>query len=116
MHMAHIYARQLGSNKKFALLYAWHMEHIRKSMQNGIVRFVFIKLSGEIRMAKGTLHPLLIPEDKRPKGTATGEPNYSTIAFFDLDKQDWRSFRILDFQYAEDIYLLTEVPVLKERG
>ena len=108
MHMAHVFARQ-GMNKSYALTWAWHMETLRKGMRNGIVRFRFIKKDGSIRDAKATLHPLLIPEDKLPKGTKTGKPNYEAIAFFDLDKQEWRSFRITDFEDILEAYSLTEI-------
>ena len=107
MHMAHVFARQ-GMNKSYALTWAWHMQTLRRFLQNGIVRFRFIKLNGEVREAKATLHPVLIPEDKKPKGTSTAAPNYASMAFFDLDKQEWRSFRITEFDEVLEAWLFTE--------
>ena len=110
MHMAHVFARQ-GMNKSYALVWAWHMETLRKALQNGIVRFRFIKINGDVREAKATLHPLLIPEDKWPKDHHVDHVNHNfgAMAFFDLDKQDWRSFRITDFEEVLEAYALNEV-------
>ena len=108
MHMAHVFARQ-GMNKSYALTWAWHMETLRKGMRNGIVCFRFIKKDGSIRDAKATLHPLLIPADKLPKGQSQCQCQYQSMAFFDLDKQEWRSFRITDFEDILEAYAITEV-------
>ena len=108
MHMAHVFARQ-GMNKSYALVWAWHMQTLRKALLNGIVRFRFVKLNGDIREALGTLHPLLIPADQAPKGTSTAAPNYSSIPFFDLEKQEWRAFRITEFDEVIEAYALTEI-------
>lgn len=108
MHMAHIFARQ-GMNKSYALTWAWHMQTLRKALLNGIVRFRFIKLNGDVRDAKGTLHPLLIPEDQKPKGTQIINPKFETINYFDLDRNAWRAFRITEFDEVLEAYALTEV-------
>jgi hypothetical protein len=52
----------------------------------------FTKANGERRKMRCTLNEELIPEDKRPKGS-TRKTSDDTIAVFDLEKQDWRSFR-----------------------
>ena len=110
MHMAHVFARQ-GMNKSYSLVWAWHMQTLRKALLNGVVRFRFIKLNGDVRDALGTLHPLLIPADAVPKGTSTAAPNYSSMPFFDLEKQEWRAFRITEFDEVLEAYALTEVMV-----
>ena len=56
------------------------------------IELEFVKANGELRKMRCTLNEELIPEDKRPKGSARKTPE-DTIAVFDLDKQDWRSFR-----------------------
>ena len=112
MHMAHIFARQ-GMNKSYALTWAWHMETLRKGMRNGIVRFRFIKKDGSIRDAKGTTNLVLIPSDKWPKGEEQSQrqrqSQCQTINYFDLDRNDWRSFRITDFEDILEAYAITEV-------
>ncbi|MBQ4394469.1 MAG: DUF2693 domain-containing protein [Paludibacteraceae bacterium] len=108
MFYAHVFARR-GMSKSYSLRYGWMMVSLRTALQNGILRFRFVKANGDIRDAKGTLHPLLIPDDKAPKGTETGKPDFSTIAFFDLDKQEWRSFRITDFEFVLQAFVIKEV-------
>ena len=108
MHYAHIFAQE-GMDKSLALTWGWHVIALHTALKNGILRFRFTKANGEIREAKGTLHPLLIPEDKMPKGTGITLPKYSSVAFFDLDKQDWRAFRITDFETVLDAYQIKEI-------
>ena len=53
----------------------------------------------------------LFPEDKKPKGSPDYKPSWGTMAYYDLDRQDWRSFR-LDALYNIDAYLtLNDVPL-----
>ena len=85
---------------------AWYLIHFREWLAGGIVTFSFFKKDGTIREAKGTLHPLLIPADKMPKGSEDYTPNYSTIPFFDLEKQEWRSFNICNFIGFVSVYQL----------
>ena len=87
---------------------AWYFVHFCQALRNGVVTFSFWKKDGSIREAKGTTHPLLIPLDKRPHMDLQHEPNYSAIAFFDLDKQEWRSFSITNFIGFVTIYELKE--------
>ncbi len=108
MHYAHIFALK-GMNKSDALTWGWYIIALHSVLKNGILRFRFTKANGDVREAKGTLHPLLIPEDKKPKGTGSAKPNFSTIPFFDLDKQDWRAFRITDFKTVLEAYKIKEI-------
>lgn len=55
------------------------------------VRFVFRKQDGSERHARGTCNLQHIPLDKHPKKEI---PVTTAIRFFDLDKEDWRSFEI----------------------
>lgn len=83
-----------------ALKLAWYFVRFKQRLKQGICTFTFIKHDGTQREAKGTLHPLLIPEDKKPKGDMSDGavlPNFKSIAYFDLDKQDWRAFTLENF-------------------
>ena len=78
--------------------YAWYFERLRRWMSTDIVAFSYWKNDGTIREARGTLNPELIPEDKRPKGTFAGiHQPAASFAYFDLDKQQWRSFTLDNF-------------------
>lgn len=96
---------------KTAVDEGWSLVRLREQLKNGIVTFTFFKQDGSIRYAKGTLHELLIPEDKKPKGDMSdgaAMPNYKSIAYFDLDKQDWRAFSIDKFIRFVTVYEIKE--------
>lgn len=75
----------------------WYYVHLREWLKEGIVTFSYWKNDGSIREAKGTLNALLIPADKKPKGSVLATPHYEAVAYFDLDKQEWRSFSVTCF-------------------
>ena len=77
--------------------HAWYFENLREWLRKGVVTFSYWKKDGTIREAKGTLNDLFIPLDKRPHMDLQHEPNYSAVAYFDLDKQEWRSFAVTHF-------------------
>lgn len=53
----------------------------------------FDKADGSERTMRCTLVEGKIPEDKKPKGTGR-ESSDSVQRVFDLDKQEWRSFKV----------------------
>ena len=114
MGWAHVIRRTTECAWSEALQRAWDMFYIHKWLCHDIVKFVYIKSDGSVRAARGTLHPELIPEEKRPKGIrqmqiAAGvrKPDYRTIAYFDLDKRDWRTFSPAYFIQECSVYLLS---------
>lgn len=93
-------------DKASSLRGAWWFESFRDTMNNGIARFVYRKADGTTRIALGTRSPSLIPIDKLPEGdmsddTAKMEDNIKTFPYFDLEKMEWRSFRVLLFVSLE---------------
>tara|TARA_B100000927_G_C16416902_1_gene449671 strand:+ start:670 stop:936 length:267 start_codon:yes stop_codon:yes gene_type:complete len=55
----------------------------------------FIKVNGEERDMQCTLKEDLIPGDKKPKDDDQGvQATIGVIKVFDVDKQDWRSFKV----------------------
>ena len=77
---------------------------IRSLLQKQAVTVTFVKADGTLRDMKCTLNFDSIPLDRHPKGTASltfpdvastpdrkSDPH--SIAVFDLDKGEWRSFR-----------------------
>ena len=55
----------------------------------------FIKVNGEERDMQCTLKEDLIPESKNPVADDQGvQATIGVIKVFDIDKQDWRSFRV----------------------
>lgn len=96
---------------KTAVNKAWSLVRLREMLKNGIVTFTYYKWDGSLRKAKGTLHELLIPDDKKPKGDMSdgaAKHNYKSIAYFDLDKQEWRAFSIDKFIGFVTVYEIKE--------
>lgn len=60
-------------------------------LREGTITVGFTKKDGEDRRMNCTL--INIPADKQPKGDAP-ERKGTSLAVFDVDKQDWRSFNL----------------------
>lgn len=120
MHMAHkllgFYPHMEWSE---VMKLAWQFLYLRQMLQRGIVKFSYYKindviLTRVIRPARGTLCNELIPKRFQPTGSPLYTPNYGTMSYYDLDAQDWRSFR-LDCLYNIDSYIaLNEVKLNEE--
>lgn len=54
----------------------------------------FTKVDGEQRRMWCTLNDTYIPDASKPKNEKPLKENDSVIRVFDLDKQEWRSFRV----------------------
>lgn len=105
MRTAHVLQKGDEDHKygqSLALKQAWWFESFRDAISNGFARFTYLKMDGSTRTALGTRAPSLIPTDKLPKGdmsddAATWEDSVKSIPYFDLDKNEWRSFNVLNF-------------------
>lgn len=68
-----------------------------KSMLHGGAMVVnFVKSDGTVRQLVGTLVDDMIPEAKRPKidpEKPSKAPSTSACSVFDIEKQEWRSFK-----------------------
>lgn len=63
-------------------------------MRNERVNVCFVKADGTDRWMHCSLHPDLIPADKLQKEEANPRKrSEEAMVVWDLDKQDWRSFR-----------------------
>lgn len=72
-------------------------EQIVNALRLGVVNLSFTKVKdGAVREMRATLVSDQIPEDKMPKtdSNANLEKNQVAVRVFDLDVQDWRSFRV----------------------
>ena len=66
------------------------------------VRFVFLKQDRTERRARGTRNLQYIPLEKHLK-TIGPHPITTSINYYDLDRQEWRSFRIGNLLRVENI-------------
>lgn len=80
-----------GNFKSFseALKHAWKVIRLKMQLKKGEVTFMFKKVDGTIRTALGTLN--LITE--KGEGNKSKAPNFGQIAYFDLQKGQYRSFK-----------------------
>ena len=81
-------------------------ENVVNTLREGIVRLSFVKVKdGQIRNMRATLNTKFIPEAKMPKtdANANTEKNQLAVRVFDLDIEDWRSFRVDSLQTFESI-------------
>ncbi len=67
------------------------VDTIVQQLAEGEATFSFRKSDGTTRTAKGTTKVDLIPEGSRAASAPAA--NAPTVAFFDLDANEWRSFR-----------------------
>ena len=96
-----------NGNMAFALRSAWWFESFRDALSNGFARFTYRKLDGTTRTALGTRSPLLIPADKIPKcpqDNEEWEERAKAIPYFDLEKKEWRSFSVLNFNSLDMVW------------
>ena len=90
MKRAWMLVKVYGFSMAEAMKQAWLVLKLKAALKNGIVKFYYQKLNGEVRTAWGTLKDGLIPETK---GTER-KKNESLITYFDNEKQAYRSFKI----------------------
>lgn len=65
---------------------------LKNVLKEQIALVEFTKTDGSVRKMKCTLAESEIPTEKLPKNTKTTK-NESALAVFDVEKQDWRSFK-----------------------
>lgn len=77
---------------------------VRNLLQLQTITVSFVKADGTVRDMRCTLNWEFIPTDKQPKGDVPvedllkeskkrREPDPHTLRVFDVEKQEWRSFR-----------------------
>lgn len=71
-------------------------EELNIRLQKGPVKFTYTKKNGETRHARGTKSPSYISKNygKENLPSGNGTPKLGVIAYFDLDKEAWRSLCI----------------------
>ena len=75
-----------------AISKAFELETIKKRMMCGeVVRFAYLKLNGEVRIAVGTLQPQAVQANIA--GTGIPKRFYGMFAYLDLEKMAWRAFK-----------------------
>jgi len=66
---------------------------VRDALKGGEVNVTFFKADGTIRDMRCTLEEASLPKIEVKEGTSTRKRSEDALAVFDLDKNEWRSFR-----------------------
>ena len=110
MRTAHVLQKGDEDHKygqSLALKQAWWFESFREALSKGFARFTYRKNDGTTRTALGTRSPSLIPVDKIPICPQDNDEwveRDKAIPYFDLDKNEWRSFNVLNFVKLEQVW------------
>lgn len=64
---------------------------LKRRLRFGVVRFLFQKSDGSLRLAFGTLDRVLLRS--KIKGTGVSPEKHGCCCFFDVEKGEFRSFR-----------------------
>lgn len=80
-------------------------EWLQDLLRTNIVTISFTKKDGSERKMRCTLGESVIPSEKTPKNSGKSK-SADAIAVFDIEKQDWRSFRfdsvkMIEFELSE---------------
>lgn len=93
--------RKQNSKLSFAksLKLAWNVEQLKMKMEGGNeVEFVYVKLDGSIRIAKGTL-PEVSKDFLSQKNNSVAQN--SVVKYYDIEKEGWRSFKATNCVHLE---------------
>lgn len=110
MRTAHVLQKGDDDHKfgqSLALKQAWWFESFRDALSNGFARFTYYKKDGTTRTALGTRSSVLIPTDKLPKCPQDNDEwreKTKAITYFDLEKNEWRSFSVLNFNSLDKVW------------
>lgn len=90
MQLVHQFIRKNGMSLSEALKTAWTNIKLKAAMKTRIVKFYFVKVSGEIREAYGSLADSVIPTIE---GNSNRRQNDSCQIYYDTEKESWRCFK-----------------------
>lgn len=77
-------------------------DYLKNLLREQILTIEFVKKDGTVRKMLCTLDADKIPSEKMPKNSGKAQSD-DVLAVFDIEKQDWRSFRyesIKNFQFG----------------
>jgi hypothetical protein len=73
------------------------LSELKEKLRNGVVKFEYNKKNGEHRVAYGTLKPEFIKAlGYTASSSKSKKKNEELTAYFDVEKEGWRSFNNFD--------------------
>ena len=93
MRLAWSIVRETRMSISYGLKVAWRNFKLQTAMKTEVVKFVYMKVSGGIREARGTLCGQFVPGGFSMDYKSKKKPNEDVLCYFDMDRNAWRSFR-----------------------
>lgn len=81
------------------------VEELKNMLREGILVFSYVKKNGETRLARGTSNKGYIESEtsyRFPEESKSKVKKENLITYFDLDKNEWRSFNYEQFESAKN--------------
>ena len=92
MRIAWVIAKETGKSISYGLRLAWRNFRLQTALRKRVIEFTYMKLSGEVRKATGTLNGEYVPGGLTVAGTGR-KANDGVLCYYDMAKNGWRSFR-----------------------
>ena len=93
MNLAWRFVKLNGMTLSNALKLSWRNAKLYRRLCGSKVSFEFRKVDGTIRSTTGTISTHIIPSQSLPNGLNGHKKNANMQAYYDIDKQAWRSFK-----------------------
>ena len=93
MNLAWKFVKENNTSMSEGLKSAWKNAKLYKAMCKSTVTFTFRKVDGTVRHSTGTLSVQVIPSHSIPTGVHPHTKNSNRQAYFDMEKQEWRSYK-----------------------
>lgn len=77
-------------SKEIGIIKAMMIDTLKTKLANGVAHFVFLKKDGTLREAWGTTQNNIAKA--KINGRGVNRELYKTIAYYDVEKGEWRSF------------------------
>lgn len=93
MNLAWKFVKENNMTMSDGLKAAWKNAKLYRAMCKSTATFTFRKVDGTLRHSTGTLSVQVIPSHSIPAGVHPHAKNSNRQAYFDMDKQEWRSYK-----------------------
>ena len=78
-------------SEELGIIKAMMIDNLKTKLANGVAHFVYLKKDGTVREAWGTTQNNIAKA--KTNGRGVNRELYSTTAYYDVEKGEWRSFR-----------------------
>lgn len=78
-------------SEELGIIKAMLIDNLKTKLANGVVHFIYLKKDGTLREAWGTTQSNIAKA--KTNGRGVNRELYSTTAYYDIEKGEWRSFR-----------------------